>query len=424
MRLRLLCLAPALFAVACGGGDDTGGGATPTIVSIEPDFGPLPGGKRVVITGSGFLNGGAPPNRVVIGNREALQAGVIDDETLEVVIPEADSPGEVDVVVFNDNGFSMAAAAFRYSAEPAIESVSPAEVPYDSTGATITVSGSGFSDEDAGVTTVLIDGEPALDVEVTSDTTLTFTAPPGVIGTSPDILVVNDRGDGDDDDAFRYSDSGSGALIMVPITRTSEFWATVYDIGNDEFVKIPKLNRGGGGDEGAFRAWGRVGGVLYGLHRDGSWVELDFENQRETTGGGGSGLRYPNMVAIGDTLYSYNVDGGNFGTVNVDTGAQTVILGSPTWVCCRNFIAANSGGSMFAITASGQVVSVNPTTGVQGTPVALSSNPHFTGARFVGNTLYAVTKTGEIVTINTTSGAVTSVATDGTFQVSDLEVFE
>ena len=423
MRLRLLCLAPALFAVACGGGDDTGGGSSPTIVSIEPDFGPLPGGKRVVITGSGFLNGGAPPNRVVIGNREALQAGVIDDETLEVVIPEADSPGEVDVVVFNDNGFSMAAAAFRYSAEPAIESLSPNEVPYDSTGATITVTGSGFSDEDAGVTTVLVDGELALDVEVTSDTALTFTAPPGVIGTSPDILVVNDRGDGDDDDAFRYVDSGSGALIMIPITRTNEFWATVYDIGNDEFVTIPKRNRGGGGDEGAFRALARAGAVLYGLHRDGSWVQVDFANQIETAGGGG-GVRYPNMVAMGDVIYAYNLEGGNFGTVNVDSGAHTPILGSPTWNCCRNFLAVNSGGSMFAITASGQVASVNPTTGALGTPVSLSSNPHFTGARFIGTTLYAVTKTGEIVTINTTSGAVTSVASDGTFQVSDLEVFE
>lgn len=424
MRFRLLCLAPALFAGACSGGDDAVGGATPMIAAVEPDFGPLPGGKRVIITGSGFLNGGAPPNRVVIGDREALQAGVIDDENLEVVIPEADSPGEVDVVVFNDNGFSMAAGAFRYSTEPAIEAVSPAEVPYDATSTTITLTGSGFADEDADVTTVLVDGEPALDVEVTSDTTLTFTAPPGVIGTSPDIVVLNGRGDGDDADAYRYVDSGSGALIMIPITRTNEFWATVYDIGNDEFVHIPKLDRGGGGDQGAFRAVGRVGGTMYGLHRDGTWVEIDFENQRETAGGGGGGFRYPNMVAIGDTLYSYNLDGGNFGTVNVDTGAQTVILGSPTWVCCRNFLAVNAAGNMFAITANNQVVSVNPTTGVPGTPVALSVAAHLTGARFVGNTLYAVSKTGEIVTVNTASGAVTSVATDGTFQVSDLEVFE
>jgi hypothetical protein len=423
MRLRLLCLAPALLAGACGGGDDAGGGSTPTIMAVEPDFGPLPGGKRVIITGSGFLNGGAPPNRVVIGNREALQAGVIDDETLEVVIPEADSPGDVDVVVFNDNGFSMAEAAFRYSSEPAIDSVTPAEVPYDATSTTITLAGSGFADEDAGVTTVLVDGEPALDVDVVSDTQVTFTAPQGVIGTTADIVVVNGRGDGNDDDAYRYVDSGSGALIMVPITRTNEYWATVYDIGNDEFVQIPKRNRGGGGDEGAFRAWARAGGVLYGLHRDGTWVQIDFGEQIETTGGGG-GARFPNMVGVGDTIYAYNLNGGTFGTVNPETGVHTAIVGNPPWICCRNHIAANAAGNLFAITPAGTVVSVDEETGAHGTPVTLSQNLHFTGARFVGTTLYAVTKTGDIVTVNTASGAVTTVATSGTFQVSDLEVFE
>jgi hypothetical protein len=419
MRVRLLFVAPALLLGACGGGGDDGAGSTPVVEAVAPDFGPLDGGKRVIITGSGFLNGGAPPNRVVIGGREAALAGAIDDENLEVVIPAADSPGDVDVIVFNSNGFSMAEGAFRYSTEPAIESVTPAEVPYDAT-PTITVTGSGFADEDAGVTQVLVDGELALDVEVASDGSLTFTAPVGLIGTAPDIVVVNGRGDGNQDDAYRYVDSGAGALIQVPITRTAEYWAAVYDIGNDEFVLIPRRDRGGGGDQEAYRSWVRSGGNLYGQFRDGTWQQIDFEQQIATTGGGGGG-QYPSMAAVGNTVYAYN-KGQGFSSVNVDTGAATLISATPS--CCRVNLAANSAGTMFALTPSNEVVTVNTTTGALGTPVPLSGSFHLTGARFIGTTLYVTTKTGDIATVNTSTGAVVILATNGAFQVSDLEVFE
>jgi len=424
MRLRLLCLAPALLAGACSGGGGSSGEDTPTIADVTPDFGPLGGGKRVLVHGTGFLSAGAPPNRVVFGGREAIQAGVIDDETLEAIIPAQDSPGEVDVVVFNSNGLAMAEGVFRYSDPPAISSVSPADVRYDQPG-TITISGSGFADEDAGQVTLLVDGVEMLEVDVVDDGTITFEAPAGVPTIAPDIEIVNGRGDVREDDAFRYVGGASGGLILMPNPQSATtlgIWAGYFDIATGDVVTIPKRNRGGGGGEG-YRSIVRVAGEMHGQFRDDSWHHIDFEDQIATTGGGGGVPRYQALAAVGTTVYAIDRNTSQFGTVNVTTGAFTRV-GTSNPCGSRCGLAANSAGTMFLVNNGSNITTINLTTGVAGTNVPLVGGfTHVTGMRFVGGTLYAATRDSAVVTINPATGIVTTVAV-APFQISDVEVFE
>jgi hypothetical protein len=85
---------------------------------------------------------------------------------------------------------------------PTIASISPDHGPLAG-GTTVTVTGSGFSGETA---VVLVNGILA-DGTITSDTSLTFTTPPGDFGGAvADIVVSTETGFADLDDAFRYNE--------------------------------------------------------------------------------------------------------------------------------------------------------------------------------------------------------------------------
>src|SRR4051794_4287255 len=100
--MRLVLVAAVL--AACSG---SSGNEDPTIDTVSPAFGPLAGGTRVVITGSGFLRDGATPDRVLFGANESPQAGVVDDFTLEATVPATTTAGDVAITVFNRNGNVM-----------------------------------------------------------------------------------------------------------------------------------------------------------------------------------------------------------------------------------------------------------------------------------------------------------------------------
>ncbi|MDB4956328.1 MAG: cell surface receptor protein, partial [Myxococcales bacterium] len=218
MHMRLVLLVAAL--AACGG---TTGSETPAIDTVTPAFGPLSGGTRIVITGSGFLRDGATPDRVLFGTNESPQAGVVDDFTLEATLPASAMAGDVPITVFNRNGNVMLTGKFHYSAEPVISSVSPKNVVYSSTNTTVTLTGTGFKDENAGIATVLVNGVPAIDVQVQSDTQLTFTATAGVVLSRPDITLTNKRGTSIKDNAYRYIPFENPGLILFPKNSTTTF---------------------------------------------------------------------------------------------------------------------------------------------------------------------------------------------------------
>ena len=74
----------------------------PTIVSVTPNMGPLAGGTRMTITGTGFL--GRP--RVIIGGAEADFRQVVRQSATEIIVRRIppSSAGVKDVVVINSDG--------------------------------------------------------------------------------------------------------------------------------------------------------------------------------------------------------------------------------------------------------------------------------------------------------------------------------
>lgn len=438
MRLSFLFFASLLPLAACGGGggDFVDGGAdTPRVDSVSPPYGPLSGGSTIIITGNGFLQNGAAPNNVLIGGRMAAAAGAIDDNTIEVVLPEADSPGDAEIVVYNSNGYASATGVFAYSEQPTIDSMTPEEVRYDE-GGTITLTGSGFVDEDAGVNTVLIDGIPAVDVVVESDTELTFTALPGVVFNEPVITVINRRGAAADT-GYQYGPGPAGGLIGL-LRPTSGLAPTRYAVFFDpltlELQVIPaKAMAGGGG--GSFPYFRTIflnsTGQYLGVDHETNQVRmLDLDQQTSTLVTNTIGFNYTEGVMVGGTAYGITspaqCNDKVFGSIDLSTGVFTRI-GTAVLSQCGggSGIAADAGGTVY-VYFNGSLATISRTTGTLGTPVSVSLGQNMTGMRFLGNTLYAVTQGGQIVTINTTTGVTDLVATysDNTSWINSLETVQ
>ena len=131
----------------------TGG---PNITSVSPASGPVSGGTRIVIIGSGFQSGGIPAEEVLIGGSPSIPANsivVVSDSEIRAVTPNFNigaggpGPGTYRVtVVHPEAGESppSAAAAFTYTSGPVVFSLSPASGP--PTGGTIVeIRGANFS---------------------------------------------------------------------------------------------------------------------------------------------------------------------------------------------------------------------------------------------------------------------------------------
>jgi hypothetical protein len=397
----------------CGGEVDR----TIEIDSVTPSFGPLSGGTRVVIKGQGFLREGAPPNRVVFESTASPLAAVVDDFTLEAVVPPGQTAGDVPVIVFNENGAARASGLFHYSATPTITGVTPADVKYD-TGGIITVTGSGFMDEGAGIVTVLLDGKPQVDVNVKSDTQLTFTALPDQPLVRPNLQVINARGSAERPKAFRYVASTNPVLLSFTKDHTTT-WAVLYDPTTGTVVQIP--NRSTTQTTGYRTAIFDASGDLWVIGRNSNYGKLDLTKQeivdpvQLTTG------RLTALTRSGDKVFALDRFNGAFGTLDLASGSFAQIGANNAVPCCGMGIAAD-GNTVYVVSGDG-ISTLNPSTGARGPIVMLSSPIHVSDMRFLAGTLYAVTNGGAIVTINPSTGAVTTVKQlDGTPRISSLEV--
>lgn len=415
--LRLSLAALVIASAACGGGsvDSVDGGAdTPSISAVTPNYGRLSGGSHVLISGNGFLYGGAPPNRVLIDGVEVTAAGVVDDNTLDVVVPPGDVPGDVDIVVFNQNGQASASGLFHYSEAPTISDVTPATAEYTG-GGVITVHGTGFLDEDAGSMVITLDGERVFDVEIPNDTTALFPAPIGRPISKPDLTLSNERGEAALADAFQYVVAGTASGLLVFPSVSTEVFAWFVDPVALTITPIPQLDHDG--VFAAFRAVARdATGQVYAINKtDNTFNKLDLDRQTLSFIGA-SPNRFPSMVFVGDILYAYRRSS-TFGTLDKSTGAYSVIA-STLAISTGGGLTANSVGTIFAFTNNNLNISqVNPTTGALVSPVVLTpviAPYHFQALTFHAGVLYALASTrqttlSKIVSINPTTGAITDV---------------
>ena len=387
---------------------------TPVIESVTPDYGPLVGGTRIVIAGSGFTDDASQGTRVFVGGREAPLANAVDDATLEVVIPPGDIAGPSELIVLNANGNAIANDRFRYSTEPAITGVSPADVLYRQP-TQLTVTGSGFLDEGAGDTIVLVDGVPALDVEIVSDSALRFTAPDGRALGRPRIEISNTRGLGTKERAFRYRPSPNSGLLLFP--RNGPF-AIFYDPIANVRVDIPRIGS-------TF-----ISTVIVDAHgeywaTEGSRIgRLDLSTQRIEQSAPIQ-FRLPAMTRVDDTIYGLDRWTLRFGTLTLD-GIFTPI-GNASIPCCGSYGITGDGTTLYFTSRSGvdkTINTIDPATGATGTPVKLAGAPvlHVEELRAFKGTLYATSRDGTLVRIDPQTGQTTPVVTVP--RANAMEVFE
>lgn len=404
-----------LLALAACDGDATD---APTLLGSTPPYGPLVGGTRITLTGSGFTSGGAAPNRVLVAGQEAPLAATIDDATLEVVIPAGAQPGDAEIVVLNGNGNTRATGIFHYSTPPAITAVEPASVVYSS-GATITLRGTGFLDEDAGDVTVVAGGQLVTDVEVTSDTTLTFTAPIGRPLMQPDLELVDGRGRATRSRAFRYAPSLRRGLLLFPHSAN---FAVFFDPADHSTVVVPWAVA----PAVRFTAVVRdPHGDYWGVDRNAGFGRIDMNAQRLEAPIQAEGW-FPAMTRIGDELLGLERGSLRFGVFDPATGGFTA-RGADLVPCCGSYGLASSDGGTTYLTAreAGTVgiYPIDPLTGARGTPVPLVAPPgfHLEDMRFFDGTLYASTGSGTLVTIDPTTGVVTTLPVNlGRFSAMEL----
>jgi IPT/TIG domain len=384
--------------------------STPTpirIDSAEPDHGPLAGGTRIVVTGDRFVDGEAGPARVLVGGRQSELASAIDDETIELVLPPGERPGEVELVVFNNNGVAISTTAFHYADLPAIAAVSPGEILFDAPATTMTVTGSGFLDDSAGATTVFLDDEPAENVVVTSDTTLTFTAPAGRALSRPRLELANARGTALEERAFRYRPSMRPGLLLF--ARSSNTFATFFEPVDKTLTPIPRV--------GPFFTMSTVI-----LDADGEYRaidphsqlfgRLDLSTQRfEQT------IPVPihasAMVRIDGMQFAIDRNTQQFGKFGSD--GEFTRIGTSTFPCCGSNGIAYDGTTLYFTYRSGIDKFINTldrATGIVGTPVKLvgNGNFHVEEMRFFGGKLYATSRDSTLVEIDPVTGVVTVVA--------------
>jgi IPT/TIG domain len=385
-------------------------GSTPAEIRIygaAPDHGPLAGGTRVVISGDRFVDGEAGPARVLVGGRQSELASAIDDETIEFVLPAGDRPGEVELVVFNANGVAISTTAFHYADLPSITAVAPAEILFDVPATTMTVTGAGFLDDSAGATMVFLDDVPAENVVVTSDTTLTFTAPAGRALLRPRLDLENARGTAKQERAFRYRPSMRPGLLLF--ARSSNTFATFFEPIDKTLTPIPRV--------GPFFTMSTVIADADGEYRaidphSQLFGRLDLSSQRfEQTIP--VGIHASAMTRVGGMQYAVDRNTQQFGSFGND--GEFARIGTLTFPCCGSNGIAYDGTTLYFTSRTGAdkfINTVDRETGVVGTPVKLlgTGGFHVEEMRFFGGKLYATSRDSTLCEIDPITGTVTVIA--------------
>lgn len=388
------------------------------VTAVEPAWGPVAGGTRLAIHGRGFARLPAGV-RVLFGDRPAPLVATVDDDTLDVLTPPALSPGPVELTVLVGEEVVRRGDGFRYSRPPTIDTVTPADV-HHALFTRMTVTGTGFLDEDAGPPTVLLDGIPLEGAHALSDTELELIAPSGRPLRMPTLEVVNRRGLARQARAFRYLPSDRPGLLLF---GEADNFATFVDPVAQVTVPIPW----GGNVQVRLTAVVRDDhGDYWGLDRTRRLGRLDLSEQR-LDAPGLLGRWSPAIARVGDTTIMIDRSQRRLARLELVSGTF-VTLPATGLPCCGSYGLASDGTTLYLVARDGTAVTlrvVEPTTGELGPALAVDGPPglHVEDMRFFAGTLYAVTRDQTMVTIDPATGAVTKLPVT-TPRVHALEVFE
>ncbi len=425
-----------ILSAACGEVTTNGNDNPPPIIEeVSPGRGGVRGGHTITITGSGFAENDAGENHVVVGIMAAADVEAADDVTLTFTLPAGPGPDALeDLVVFNDNGFAYRADAIRYNPLPVITGVTP-DHSNDEGGDTVTITGSGFEDLDAGDPTVTIGSTTLEGVEVVSDTEITADIPAMPDDAGPfvrlDVTVSNLNGDAVDHEAFRYTRQGlmvAGNTTGVFGGGTSNQTLFFVDMESDPVRLVPItplvsfINAMAIGEDGKVY-------VVSGRCRDPQLLGVldPFTGAQTTIGRVTTALDQQvylqSLAFVGETLYGHSNHNG-FGrlvSIDLETAVVTPIGDTPDGTSSGNGIATRNGTSVWLINRSNtplrsQAVATSVTTDI--TPMG-GAGRAFTALLEYDDELLGITRDDEVtgqsrnstmVRINRSNGNVTPVS--------------
>ena len=148
--------------------------AAPVVTAMSPTSGPVSGGTKVTITGTGFTGA----TTVMFGSLSATFK-IKNDQTIVATAPARANPTNVQMTVTTTGGTSATSTAskYTYAAAPTITSLTPTSGPRAG-GTTVTIKGTGFT----GATVVTFGKLDATSYTVVSDTKITAVAPAHAAG--------------------------------------------------------------------------------------------------------------------------------------------------------------------------------------------------------------------------------------------------
>jgi hypothetical protein len=419
-RTLAVALTTSLFLFSCGGGD--GEGFTPELVSLEPASGSQLGGTEVIVTGSRFLSG--TPNDVLFGSLAAESVTVLSDTELLVVAPPGAEAGDVDVTVFNSNGFATIGAAYSYVPQPEVMALSPAAGDFKG-GETVTIMGSGFQANEAGNVNIVWDGEELDpdrgDYTVLSDTAIEVVTRKGAIFSFADVQVVNGNGTGQG--SFEYE--GNGLLGMSNFGNSQ---LVFIDVASGEVLRITQEDDND--NRGARAMVTTAEGKVFAFDRDKGMHEVDVVTGLQTPIGpmtGGTGFKLSAVVGINEQYFAVQGcrgpggpgGGGALARVDLETRVVTEIGGTQVGDCGGGggcgAMAANSSGVTYHARRNGSdtdLHTVNLSTGaISGSPTKITNRSSIRSMAFFNDELYGIDRNQrEIIKIDPITGFVEVIA--------------
>lgn len=220
------------------GGGTPGTPPPPTVTSISTPSGPSNGGTVITISGSNFVTG----SMVSVGGKAATSVTVLSTASIGATVPPH-PPGPTDVTVTNPDGQTgTLLSAFNYIADPVpiVNLVAP-NFGVSSGGTTIFITGSNFVNG----ATVLVGGNIATQVTLSSSTQLQAVTPPGPVGTA-DVRVQNlDSQVGILSSSFTYTQGPAPTLTSVTPSSGPASGGTVVTLAGTNFLTGASVRFGG-----------------------------------------------------------------------------------------------------------------------------------------------------------------------------------
>ena len=349
MTITRLGVALLAMATAACGSVTNGGENAPAIELFTPDRGSLLGGTSVTLTGVGFDDGTGEAT-VVVGGRLASGVVVEDDTTITFEAPPNDPGTEAEITVFHSGGTGTAVDRFVYNNSPKAFTIDPAFSP-SAGGVTVTVTGVGFESFDAGTNTITIGSAAAVNVQVVSDTEMTFETGPIADGAFVplDVVVSNTNGSVTIGEAFKYSAQG----LILTERPTSGAGEGLFHL-DPVTLDVTEITRFGGKSLTGFAY--DANDVLYAMDRNQNELlritnpiagEFEVVGRMEDPGGGFE--RVHDLLFVGGTLFGYSNNDRRLVTVDTTTAVVTTIGATPLTTSQAVCLAPNDDDSLVMV---------------------------------------------------------------------------